>query len=350
MLLCVLTGPPRASDPIVPWSEVLGLFGLPLPEQPPTVVTGGWSHNVWRVVTPAGAYAVKEIVENPASWWIEQIGTAVAFEQAAWRDGTIAMAEPIPVAGSHELLGGVGLRGDRRCYRCHRWVDGRPCLDLVPDTERSGRVGAIVASLARLGVDGGTSATQLPWNALDAYDDTVGEAASKGLGWASTLADLRPNVVRLRRDFADLSQRAAPMRVLHRDIDPKNTSVRADNEVALFDWDYAGPRLLATEVLDAALSFAGGPLVAEESCVLAAVDGYRGSDGPPVNFIDAAAPLIEEGFRWIMLNAWRCLGHRGVSAEQRTFAGSLVETIAATWPDADAAIRTWAQRLADRVQ
>lgn len=346
----MLARPPRATDPIVPWRDVLGLFGLPSPLHAPDAVVGGWSHSVWRVETLEGVYAIKEMLDNPAGWWIEQLDTAIAFELTAWRSGTIAMAEPIPVAGSDQLLGRLDAGHVPRRYRCHRWVEGQPCLDLPPNVERSARVGVIVAALAQLDVQGGTTADRLPWNALDAYDDTVAEAMSKRLDWAHALAELRPFVTKLREDFIDLADRAKPTAVVHRDIDPKNTSLRIDNEVALFDWDYAGPRLIASELLDAALSFAGGVLDVEAACFLATIDSYRESGGPPVDFSDAAPPLIEEGFRWIMLNAWRCLGHRGVSPEQESFAASVVRALAPTWPDSVTATQTWGQWVVDRVQ
>jgi hypothetical protein len=313
----VVLQPPRNVDPIVPWPDVLGLFGLSSPLRAPLVVTGGWSHSVWRVDTPQGTYAIKEMVDNPADWWIEQLNGAIAFELAAWRAGTIVMAEPMPLAGSDHYLGQLSLGGGPRRYRCHRWVEGEPCLGLSPAVERSEQVGLIVSALAQLNVEGGNTAHHLAWNALDAYDETVAEATSRRQDWAPALAELRPNVAQLRDDFIHLAGRAEPMVILHRDIDPKNTAVHADNAITLLDWDYAGPRLIAAELLGAALSFAGGALAADEECLLATIATYRESGGPPASFNDASAPLAEESFRWIMLNAWRCLGHLGSPQKRR---------------------------------
>ena len=139
---------------------------------------------------------------------------------------------------------------------------------------------------------------------------------------------------------------AVPTAVMHRDFDPKNTLTGVQGEIVLLDWDYAGSRLLASELLDAALFFARGPAVADEACVLAALEGYVESGGPPVLWSLAAPPLVEEGFRWIMLNAWRCLGHRGVSSEQRSFVCSLLQGLISGWPESIAATRAWALRLA----
>jgi len=335
--------PPQRSEPVSPWRDITALFGLSPPLTRPTPIPGGWSHSVWHVETVQGSFAIKEIVNNPQRWWAEQLSEAIDFEVRAWQSGEIPMAEPIRVVGSTDLLGTLGI--DRR-YRCHRWVEGEPCSDQPPSTRRSAHVGTIVAALARLNVRRGTTEDQLAWNALDAYDETVAEADSTGAGWAPTLAALEPHVAELRRESVDLAGRALPMMVMHRDIDPKNAATRPDGAVALFDWDYAGPRLIACELLDAALSFAGPSADADEGCVLSTVDAYNENGGPTLDFSDAAAPLAEEGFRWIMLNAWRALGHRGVSGDERDFAAAVVQDLAPTWPTSVAAERGWAQHLA----
>lgn len=348
MLSAMLAEPPRDAHPAAAWSDVLALFGLPSPLHPPTIVVGGWSHGVWKVETPDGVYAIKEMTQQPGDWWIEQLESAMAFELAAWRSGRITMAEPIPVVGSGQLLGRLetSMLGRSRGYRCHRWLDGEPSAGVVPDAERSRQVGTIVADLARLGIHTGTTADQLPWNAIDAFEETVEEAGEKGMDWANSLGGLRPLVTTLREEFVALAARAVSTAVMHRDFDPKNTLVQVDRKIALLDWDYAGPRLVASELLDAALSFAGGPVGADEACVLAAVEAYLDAGGPPLIWSDAAPPLVEEGFRWIMLNAWRCLGHRGVSPEQQSFAGSLLRGLISEWPESVRATRAWAVRLA----
>lgn len=338
-------GPPRAAHPVAPWSEVLGLFGLPPLLHPPITVIGGWTQGVWRVETLDGSYAIKEMAIPPGDWWIEQLDGAIAFELAAWRSGRIFMAEPVQAAGTDQLLRRVQVGVSSLGYRCHRWVDGEPCHGLVPDVERSRRVGMIVAELARLDIHKGTTADQLPWNAIDAYERTVEEASDKGMEWAKSLNDLRPYVETLRHEFAELVAKAVPTAVMHRDLDPKNALSGIQGEIVLLDWDYAGPRLLVSELLDAALSFAGGPVYAEEACVLATIQGYVESGGPPVFWSLAAPPLVEEGFRWIMLNAWRCLGHRNLSADQRAFACQLLRSLIREWPEQIAAMRAWALRL-----
>lgn len=116
------------------------------------------------------------------------------------------------------------------------------------------------------------AAENLAWNALEAYDATVDEAVATARDWAPLLMSLRPLVEELRSEFENLRDRAEPMLVMHRDVNPKNAVQRGDGVVALVDWDYAGPVLPASELLGVALSFAGGPSDADEDCVSACID------------------------------------------------------------------------------
>jgi hypothetical protein len=187
-----------------------------------------------------------------------------------------------------------------------------------------------VAAISRLNMEKGTTADQLPWNALEGYNDTVAEARSRGFEWADALAALEPQVERLHRELTDLALRAVPMRMSHRDLDPKNSAVRADGALVLFDWDNAGPTLLESELLEAATSFAGPGV--DTDCCSATFDAYVRAGGRPLDFEHAAAPIAADGFGWIMLNAWRSLGHRDATPEQQTFAGAMVTQLATTWP------------------
>ncbi|MDQ1444006.1 MAG: hypothetical protein QOI20_470 [Acidimicrobiaceae bacterium] len=325
------------------WERVLGLFGIGGLTRSPQPVTGGWSHNVWRVSTAGGEFAIKEMVHNPQPWWTEQITAAINFELRAWGNGGIPMAEPISDAAG-DYLPFVATDGWTQRYRCHRWVAGRPCVDEPPSVERSRQVGATVAKLVNLDVPGGSTRTDLAWNALEAYEATVTEAKARRLDWAPLLADLRSGVDQLRAQFDELADRDLPMLFLHRDLDPRNTARGADGELVVFDWDYAGPRLVASELLTAALSFAGGAADGDDQCVVATFDSYLAT-AAPVDFRGAAPPLAEEAFRWMMLNAWRALGHRGASPEQAEFAGSLVRSLASTWLDLRASLERWEAAL-----
>lgn len=349
--------PPPSLRPVASWDEVAALFGLGAPVGDPIGVVGGWSHRVWRVQTDSGSFAIKELVQASTGWWAERLDDAIELEQAAWAAGTVPMAEPVPVAGSGRLVGTVLVHGQEHRYRCHRWVAGTPCLELAPSECASASVGTSVAAVVALGLDGGTSASCLASDALDAYEATVAEAKKQGAGWADDLDRLQPLVEELRADLADLARRAEPLLIMHRDVDPKNACLRADGTVVLFDWDYSGPALPGAELLGAALSFArrgggaeplhrAGRLQVSEPCVIATLDAYERVTGHLPDMRGAAAPRVEEGFRWLILNARRALGLEPATPDQAKRAEPVVTSMCADWPLGTAAVRAWASRIA----
>lgn len=257
---------PQDREPVAGWREVRELFGLDRPISAPAAVTGGWMHNLWRVRTSDGVFAVKEMVDSPYPGWIDAMGVAIELEVAAWRSGSVGMAEPLPAQGSAEYLGRPA-GATQRIYRCHRWVEGSACLDQTPSIERSHAVGTMLAAIVELDRDAGTTDNGLQWNALDAYEDTVAEAEATGASWARLLSDLRGVVEELGDDLGSLSRRRVPMLVMHRDVDPKNAIARTDGSLALVDWDDGGPARRESELLGAALSFAGGPSASDPALV-----------------------------------------------------------------------------------
>ncbi len=151
----------------------------------------------------------------------------------------------------------------------------------------------------------------------------------------------------LRTDFASLADRREPMLLLHRVADPKNACVRSDRSVALFDWDYAGPAVIESELLAATLPFAGGPVAADASLVYATIKAYRAECSRSLDFHNAAPRILNEGFRWMMFNAWRALGHRDVTGDERRLGASLVHSLAPAWPATVRAVRSWVSLVSD---
>ena len=342
-----VSGPPRDAEPVVPAAIVVSAFGIPTGRVGVKILEGGWSHQLWRIDTDAGSYVIKQMRRELGSWWMQDLERACEFELAVWEAGIVPMPEPMVVLESGGLLAGFLDFSDDHVYRCHRWVENRPSLGDTPSTQRSREIGAITAQLHRLGFPtDATTRDGLPWNALDAFEDTIADAWSQSKPWAGPLESLAPLVEELRSDFTALAEENVPLCFTHRDLDPKNVGVRADESLVVFDWDYAGPRLAAADLLDVAISFAGGPGAIDQECMQATVDAYRGH-GLVEAFEHAAPVIVEEGFRWLMLNAWRALGHRNITAAQVEFADSLVRDLAEDWPSSASAVRVLSNALSE---
>lgn len=293
-----MVGPPRDHEPVAPMSEVVALFEVSGEVGRVGIVDGGWSHQVWRVETSTDTVAVKQLRREHEQWWMAQLLAASEFELAAWAAGTVPMAEPLQVENGGGLLGELPTWTQDHLYRCHRWVDATPCINARPSIERSRRAGAMVAALCALRFPtDGTIADLLPWNALDAFDDTIDEARDRSMPWAASLEMLSPRVEQLRAQFSELAILEEPVGFTHRDFDPKNAAEMPHGTLVIFDWDYAGPRMVSSELLDVAVSFAGGPELFDRDCASATVEAYRRHRGPDVSLRNAAPVLVEEGFR-----------------------------------------------------
>ena len=303
-------------------------------------VAGGGLHRTWRVPTVAGDVALKVLADGGHPGWAAELDRAVAFERTAWAAGSVPMAEPLPA-----LDGSAHARFTDAVVRAHRWVDGPAGTVVAPTPARLRSLGRTVAAIVAVGVEAGTTADGLQWNALDAYDETVAEAGAVAAPWAPVLAELAEEVARLRARMAALEACRRPMVLGHGDLHPRNSVVVEGRDV-LLDWDEAGPVVPVSHLLDAALAFSGGPHAADPSLVAAALDGWAAAGGGPVDLDGASTPIANAGLRTVLFHAWRALGHRGVDARARAASAALVPALATAWVAAGPALRGWESRLA----
>lgn len=326
------------------WARVLHHFALGDLIAEPSPVSGGWVGRVWRIVTPDGTFALKELPQPGYAAWQRELRRATVFESRAWSSGCIPMPEPLRTTRGYFIL---NLRSAARTerYRLHHWVEGEPCLGRgsSPDDARS--VGASVARMLALPGSLSTTARCGPASAIEAFSETVDEATAADRPWAAALAALHSRVEALRREAVALQVARLPVQMCHRDLDPKNSVALPSGKVAITDWDHAGMGLPASEVLVAALSFAGGPMQAVRACLDAFREGYVRAGGPVCDLAFAAIPAIQEGLNWLMYNAWLALGHRHATDARRALAEQIVGDRIAAWPGESDAVTRWARDL-----
>ncbi len=205
----------------------------------------GYYHNeVWRVDTITGAYAVKRL--PPAA------APAVEVEVNALRAG-VPVAEPVASAGSGAYVVPLG----DGAVRVHRWLAGKaPGLDdLTPGL--AARMGELVAAVHAAGR--GDAVAEPP-------PDRPFAGSPDGLD-GLVAATARPDG-------------AGTWTMSHGDLHPKNVLLRGDGDLAIIDWDTAGPYVAEQEAAGMALDWAArldGSVDVERFD--AAVDGYRRAGG-----------------------------------------------------------------------
>lgn len=310
-----------------------GLGDLGEPAQP---VDEAWSNDVFRVRADSGVYAVKLY---PAVWSMSRRAVsreAMAFERTVLKRGDVAM--PLPVTAGGSWLLDVATESGTRAVRCHRWVDGIPAtrepltLDVIRDAGRS--LGALHAMHIP-----GDDTSQLISPDLQRWDGAVRGATERGFRWSRQLADATPIVRGLAADLALLRREARPMRISHRDFDPKNAVIDTTGRLVITDWDNAGPVSAAAELVIASTSFAS-----TEDVLRQFIAGYRetGGDADKADALDMTVEAADVD--WLLRNVEDCV-HADPS-EDPLRAQSSAEDLVMSFGTTVAALRAWPERVA----
>jgi len=311
-------------------------FGLGEMAEPAVPVDEAWSNDVFRVRTGSGVFAVKLYPLELSTDQRDVLSDAIAFEHLVLEHGQVPMPRPVRVDGS--CLIDLTTESGTRAARCDEWVNGTPATreplttDLIRDAGRS------LGALHALHVPGGDS-SQLRSPDIDRWDRAVRDASQQRFSWAQQLADLTPVIRGLGADLELLRGERRPMRVSHRDFDPKNAVVDSTGRLVITDWDNAGPVLAEAELIIAATSF-----TSTEDGLRNFVAAYReivGDAGPA----DALAMTVEAAdLDWLLRNVEGCV-RSDPSDDVELLHRSAVDLIASFEADV-ARLHAWPDRLA----
>ncbi len=295
-------------------------------------VSQAWSNEVFRVSTVTGAFAIKLFPPCLSTHRREQLTAGIEFEASVLPAGLVTMPRPVTV-DEHWLIEVDTPRGVRFA-RCHEWVTGTPVTDrLDADLVRAaGRYLGVIHAMDRAGGD----TSQLPRFDHARWERAVHGAVQCSLSWADRLADLTPLVRHLAAGLDVLRGQRRPMRLSHRDYDPKNTVIDASGRLVITDWDSAGPVLTATELVVAATSFG-----VTDADVRGFVQAYRraGGNATPADQLALTAEVTD--LDWLLRNIEACLvGDPDHTQEQHQTAADLIAAL----PAHIAALQGWADR------
>ena len=214
---------------------VCGAFGLTAePGASLIPVSRGAMGRVWCLDLGAERYAVKELFWESDE---ESVRPEVTFT-AHLESAGIRLPGSLPGRGGRflqELAPGQG----GGWLRLYRWIDGVP-VDLA-DPGLAAQIGDLAGRLHAL--------ARPAWGAVDPWYDRVPAPATwdqladaargQGAGWGEAMA----GHAGLLSDLTDLVTPMAGHRLVtcHRDLHPDNVLVEATGELAVLDWDDAGP-------------------------------------------------------------------------------------------------------------
>ena len=205
-------------------------------------VEGGLSHEMWKVATASGTFAVKVMrAHADAPDFRENIEAAFIVEKNAFEAG-IPCPEPVATAEGRALL-----RVEGEFVRAHRWCEG----EVPHPREHLEDAGSLLARIHRVGGQSVQMLEDRPrdvraWSALAARPELPVPLVER-------LRSAAPELARL--EAATTAGALATAHVdSHGDLDPKNALVSSGRLLAV-DWDAAGPRPIAREAVTLALDW-----------------------------------------------------------------------------------------------
>ncbi|HEY7478184.1 MAG TPA: aminoglycoside phosphotransferase family protein [Actinomycetota bacterium] len=209
----------RAADPV---AAAFGLGPNPRLRGP---VARGEQGLLWELITDDGRFAVKALLERTVE--------AEVREDAAFQDAAVAagiLAPPIRRTAEGDVL----LDLDGTPVRAYGWVD---LHDRDPGID-AGAVGALVASLHRLGYVG-TNPTD-PWYVdpvgTPRWDELVAAVRAADAAFAEPLAAYRDELVAMEA----LLEPPRDLITCHRDLWADNVRATPDGSLAVIDWENGG--------------------------------------------------------------------------------------------------------------
>lgn len=278
---------------------------------PPLRLSGGYTHQMFRLVTASGDYAVKllnpEIMSRPDA--LENYRTAEGFE-------ALLKNENLPILPAKVIHGRKLQRVDGQYLYVFDYFDGRvlQAEDITP--AHCAKIGAVLARIHGLArqreAASAESSAPIAWDALAEALLASADAQAEGCALRAAIPLLKCVTAAMEEANARLPRVEA---LCHNDMDPKNVLWQGE-DFRIIDLEclgYADPR---QELLDLAVSWSGG----REAQFKAFVSAYAAQGG--VFPADAAAVYDSRRniLDWLAYNARRTLAddpeERRIAREQ----------------------------------
>lgn len=288
-------------------------LGLGCIHHPPRSMFGGLLHDMYKIDTAKGTYAVKAL--NPKIMTREGVIENYIFSEAAARIAQQNHLPVVPAIGtdSDSCLHFV----DGRYFMLFEWVDASSITPAEVTAYHCEVIGRMLAQLHSIDFSALSeyntqkpSYTETNWERYmtDENSSTLELTKAKGLIFASE----RRVRMAAREVLADLV-------ISHRDMDCKNVLWDKTDQPYLIDWEAAGYINPLQELIDVAMAWSGGETQAfSRQHFEIVVESYVKHGGSIIGDISA---VLSYGFKgkldWLEYNVKRSLGIESSTPEEQ---------------------------------
>jgi Ser/Thr protein kinase RdoA (MazF antagonist) len=296
-------------------------FGLGPVSGPPSPVTGGFHHRMWRLDAAGGRFAVKQLAADTDVTSADVLSHYEATEAVA----AAFASRGIPALAALACRGKYLHLIEDQAYLVYPWSDGRAC---AKNAIAEHHIDVVATILARMhgtdlvvpNVDKGAA----PPITADGVVGLVELATRRNVRGAAYLGerleDLVAVVRSLDRALPELAQHSV---ISHGDLDHKNVLWDASGNALLIDWESARHINPSYETVLEALDWSGITAHFQTRPYERFLERYTGAGGQlRANSIPAAfSAILGAWVNWMMYNVGRAAGleglrHRALGSEQ----------------------------------
>ncbi len=283
-------------------------LGLGRPGAPPTPVSGGFHHRMWRLDTGAGRFAVKQLADDldmGDAATVDRINATEITARTFLDHGVPALCS-LSSDGHHlQLLDGVG-------YIVYPWTDARACHRNRIGEGHALTVAAVLARMhhSNIHVPELRDVSSVPLTAdrvVDLVELARRRNVREGQLLGERLTDLLDVVELQGPAVAVLGQNQV---ISHGDLDHKNVLWDAAGDPLVIDWESARRINPTYELLLEALDWSGITAHFATRPFVAFLEAYLDAGGRIIaNEIMAVADAIQATWvEWLLFNVGRAVG------------------------------------------
>ncbi len=281
--------------------------GLGAPLSAPTEVTGGFHHEMWRVETESGTYAVKQLSPDVDLNNEDKVRGFNVSEAIAETFASVGIAAVVALKAADDYLTIVGDRG----YLVYPWCD----YTALPIGQADEHHGLEVARLlARMhGADiqvAGIKETELAAFPVERVDELAREAAEGHPLCAVSLSSHRQRLGEIvalhNKAIVELNKELV---ICHGDLDQKNILWDDLDRPVIIDWECAGKLNPTYEIVQAALDWSGAASELRPGLFRRMLEAYQDAGGEvEVDAMEASLDYIAgESLIWLLYSIGRSL-------------------------------------------